>query len=346
MMALTVAPGKAGSAALEEAAEPALSDGGLLIETAAIGVCGTDREILAGRYGAPPPGRERLILGHESLGRVLEAPAGSGFARGDLVAGVVRRPDPEPCECCARGEWDMCRNGRYTERGILGLDGFASERFRLEPAFAVKIDVSLGELGVLLEPASIVAKAWEQLDRIAERACFRSRQALITGAGPIGLLAALLASQRGLEVHVVDRDADGPKPGLVRDLGGEFHAGLSSFRGPYDMALECTGAAPLVMELMFAAGPGSVLCLTGVSSGRRCIDIDAASLNRSIVLENAVVFGTVNANLRHYAAAAAALARADRSWLERLVTRRVPFDRWREIMSPEARGVKTVLTPR
>ena len=114
MRAITVRPGKANSAQLEEIAEPPLSDGNLLVRARALGVCGTDREIVSGDYGRAPPGEERLVLGHESLGTVERAPKGSDFAVGDLVVGIVRRPDPVPCPACAVGEWDMCRNGRYT----------------------------------------------------------------------------------------------------------------------------------------------------------------------------------------------------------------------------------------
>src|ERR671935_1185596 len=155
MFALTVQPGIAHSARLQEVAEPAPESRTLLVQTLAIGVCGTDREIIQGGYGSAPPGQGFLILGHESLGSVLEAPAESGFAAGDLVVGIVRRPDPVPCPNCAVGEWDMCRNGRYTERGIKERDGYCSERFRIRPEFAVKVAPHLGLLGVLLEPASV-----------------------------------------------------------------------------------------------------------------------------------------------------------------------------------------------
>jgi threonine dehydrogenase-like Zn-dependent dehydrogenase len=134
----------------------------VLVETLTVGVCGTDVEIISGAYGWAPPGRERLILGHESVGRVLDAPAGGDIEEGDLVVGIVRRPDPVPCSNCAVGEWDMCRNKRYTERGIKERDGYCSERYRIHPEFAVKVDPALGTLGVLLEPASVLAKAWEQ----------------------------------------------------------------------------------------------------------------------------------------------------------------------------------------
>ena len=109
-----------------------------------MGICGTDIEICTGAYGWAPPGQERLVLGHESLGRVLEAPAGAPVAAGDLVVGIVRRPDPVPCANCAVGEWDFCRNGQYTERGIKERNGYCSERYRIEPDFVVKIDPALG----------------------------------------------------------------------------------------------------------------------------------------------------------------------------------------------------------
>src|SRR5579863_7601301 len=169
MRALTVAPGIANSTRVEDIPEPPRSDGAVLVRTLALGVCGTDREIVAGSYGWAPPGQKRLVIGHESLGAVQDAPPGSGFAAGDLVVGIVRRPDPVPCPACAAGEWDMCRNGRYTERGIKERNGYGSEYFRVEPDFLIKLDRSLGALGVLLEPASIVAKAWEHITRIGER---------------------------------------------------------------------------------------------------------------------------------------------------------------------------------
>ena len=212
MRALTVVPLQAGSAAVTEMPDPEAGPGELLVEGLAVGVCGTDREIMDGEYGWAPPGEERLVLGHESLGRVVDAPPDSGFAAGDLVVGVVRRPDPEPCAACARGEFDFCRNGRYTERGIKELHGYGSERWRVEPDFAIKLDPGLEDVGVLLEPTSVVAKAWEQIERIGSRATFAARSVLVTGAGPIGLLAALLAAQRGYELHVLDRATGGPKP--------------------------------------------------------------------------------------------------------------------------------------
>src|ERR1041384_2291816 len=226
MRAITVIPGKAGSARLDDVGERDRSDGAVLAEIIAMGVCGTDAEILRGEYGWAPPGDDRLVLGHESLARVIEAPADSGLERGDHIVGIVRRPDPEQCPSCAVGEWDMCRNGRYTERGIKQRNGYGAERVRIEPEFTVRVDSALGICGVLLEPASVVAKAWDQIDRVGARSkAWSPRTALVTGAGPVGLLAALIGVQHGLDVHVYDRVSSGPKPQLVADLGATYHAG-------------------------------------------------------------------------------------------------------------------------
>ena len=256
MRALTVRPGTAGSAQLEEAPESDSGDGPVLVRTLAIGICGTDVEIVSGRYGWAPPGRDRLILGHESLGRVEQAPAGGPLAPGDLVVGIVRRPDPVPCLACAAGEWDMCRNGLYTERGIKERDGYCAERFRSEPDYLITIDPALGTLGVLLEPTSVVAKAWEHIERIGSRALWRPQTVLVTGAGPIGLLAALLGVQRGLEVHVLDQVTDGPKPALVRDLGAVYHVGTAAdLKLVADIVVECTGAPTVVLDVIGRNAP-------------------------------------------------------------------------------------------
>ncbi|MBF5042175.1 theronine dehydrogenase [Aggregicoccus sp. 17bor-14] len=342
MRALTVEPKVPNSARLEEVPEPPPSEGALLVRTRAVGVCGTDREILGGTYGWAPPGERRLVLGHESLGEVLEAPPGSGFARGDLVVGIVRRPDPVPCANCAVNEWDMCRNGQYTERGIKERHGYASERFRLHPEFAVKVDPGLGLRGVLLEPASVLAKAWEHVERIGERARWTPERVLITGAGPIGLLGALMGVQRGLEVHVLDRVKEGPKPGLVRALGAHYHCATMREVGEVDVVLECTGVGELVVEALTLVRPNGIVCLTGVSSGGRNIAVDFGMLNRELVLENNAVFGSVNANRRHYEKGAEALARADPAWLSRLITREVPLSRWQEALERRPDDVKTV----
>jgi threonine dehydrogenase-like Zn-dependent dehydrogenase len=343
MRAFTVQPGRPDTISLDEVPAPPGSDGTVLVRALALDICGTDREIIAGQYGWAPPGQQRLVIGHESLGRVEDAPADCGVKRGDLMVGIVRRPDPVPCPACAAGEWDMCRNGLYTERGIKQRNGYGSEQFRVEPEFLIAVDPALDKLGVLLEPASVVAKAWEHVMRIGARsAAWKPQVALVTGAGPVGLLAALLGAQRGLEMHVLDRVRDGAKPELARALGATYHAGDLGKLKP-DIVIECTGAGSVVLDGIGRAAPDGVVCLAGVSSGGHKIKFDIGDLNRDMVLENHVVFGSVNANRRHYRAAAAALAKADKDWLGRLITRRVPLARWREAFEPRPDDIKVVV---
>src|SRR4051812_26149582 len=225
MRACTVAPGRPDTAGVEDIREPASESGEVLVEGLLVGVCGTDVEITSTGYGWPPPGHERIVLFHESLGRVLEAPADSGLVAGDLVVGIVRRPDPVPCLPCSKDQWDFCSNGRYTVRGIKEIDGFGAERWRAPAKYVVKLDKSVGALGVLTEPTSVVAKAWDYSLRLGARAPWQPKTVLVTGAGPIGLLAAMIGVQKGLDVHVLDRVTDGPKPKLVADLGATYHAG-------------------------------------------------------------------------------------------------------------------------
>ena len=347
MRAITVQPGVRDSARLDNVAEPDIADGALLVRALALGVCGTDREIIAAKHGSAPPGEQRLILGHESLGIVEDAPAECGFAPGDHVVGIVRRPDPVPCACCAGGEWDMCSNGRYTERGIRQRHGFGAEFFRLEPEFAVKVDKRLGLHAVLMEPTSIVAKAWGHTERIVARArTLEPRTLLVTGAGPIGFLAAMMGKQRGLDVHIFDRAEGGPKPELARMLGARYHNGdigpLLDRLEP-DIVLECTGAAPVITAALGRTSRNGILCLLGVSSRGQDAEVDIGGLNRTLVLRNQVVFGAVNANRAHYEAAGHALAAADQGWLAQLINRRVPLARWREALDNRRDDIKVVI---
>lgn len=346
MRALTVTPGVPNSGLLREVPELQATGDAVVVRTLAVGICGTDREILHGQYGAPVPGHEHLILGHESLGEVLQAPAGSEFKRGDLVVAIVRHPDPEPCRACAIGEWDMCRNGRYTEHGIKERDGFCADQFTIEPGFLVPLDSRLRETGVLLEPASVVAKAWDHIERIGQRSVsWRAQRVLVTGAGPIGLLAALLARQRGCELHVYDRDRGDAKRTLVEQLGGEYHCDSieAACALAADVIIECTGAAAVIAHVIGNNTPGAIVCLAGLSSGAHHLQFDFNELNREMVLQNDVIFGSVNANRRHYELAAAALTQAPPDWLRGLISRRLPLSQWRAALQPQPGDIKVVI---
>jgi glucose 1-dehydrogenase len=346
MRALTVAPGIANSAQLDDVPDPPETDGAVLVRTLALGVCGTDREIVSGEYGWAPPGQKRLVIGHESLGRVEKAPAGCGFQSGDLVVGIVRRPDPVPCPACAVGEWDMCRNGRYTERGIKERNGYGSDFFRVEPDFLIKLDPSLGINGVLTEPASVVAKAWDHTERIGRRSrAWNPKTLLVTGAGPIGLLAAMIGAQRGLDVHVLDHHESIDKRKIVHELGGKLYLGsiaeLDGFKP--DILMECTGAPSVIRDALGRTAPAGIICLVGVSAPGYDLDVDIGGVNRTMVLENDTVFGSVNANRQHYEDAVAALRRADQDWLTRLITRRVPVEQWAQSLEREPDDIKVIV---
>ena len=344
MKAITVEPKKPGSACFEDVPEPDIRNGSVLVETIAVGVCGTDVEIAEGKYGWAPPGKTRLVLGHESLGRVLDPGPTSGLKKGDLVVGIVRRPDPVPCPNCAVGEWDMCRNGQYTERGIKQIDGYMSERWRIEPEYAIKVDPRLGILGVLLEPATVVTKAWEHILAVGQRAFWEPKTVLVTGAGPIGLLAALGAVQRGAEVHVLARTKSGPKPELVRALGATYHScSVADVGFEPDVIMECTGVGQVIAESLSVIGASGVVCLTGVGHGGTVPQIPTANVASSAVLKNNVVLGSVNANKRHWYKAAQALARADRSWLARLITRRERPEDFTKALERRSEDIKVVI---
>jgi glucose 1-dehydrogenase len=286
------------------------------------------------------------VIGHESLGEVKEAPAESGLKPGDLVVGIVRRPDPVPCSSCAVGEWDMCRNGRYTERGIKERNGYGSDFFRIEPEFVIKLDPSLGMNGVLVEPTSVVAKAWDHIERIGHRSRgWAPKTLLVTGAGPIGLLAAMIGAQRGLDVHVLDHHERPEKKAIVRELGGTFHLGsladIDEFKP--DILMECTGVPVVVRDALGRTASGGIVCLVGVSAPGQNLEVDIGKVNRTMVLDNDTVFGTVNANRAHYESAVAALQRADKHWLARLITRRVPVEQWTQSLVHQPGDIKVVV---
>jgi threonine dehydrogenase-like Zn-dependent dehydrogenase len=343
MKAITVEPKKPGTARLEDIPEPDAREGSVLVEAIAVGVCGTDVEIVEGKYGWTPRGKTRLVLGHESLGRVVDPGPSGALRKGDLVVGIVRRPDPVPCPNCAVGEWDMCRNGQYTERGIKEIDGFMSERWRIEPEYAIRVDLSLGILAVLLEPTTVITKALEQVMAVGQRSFWEPKTLLVTGAGPIGLLAAAVARLSGIEVHVLDRVETGLKPELVGALGATYHSGSVLDLGfEPDVIVECTGVGSVIAESIQKIGAGGIVCLAGVGAGgiasRAVADVAAV-----VVLKNNVLVGSVNANKRHWYKASERLARLDRKWLSRLITRYEKPENFKQALERQPDDIKVVI---
>jgi threonine dehydrogenase-like Zn-dependent dehydrogenase len=237
----------------------------------------------------------------------------------------------------------MCRNGQYTERGIKEIDGFMSERWRIEPEYAIKVDPSLGILNVLLEPTTVIVKALEQVLAVGQRAFWEPKTLLVTGAGPIGLLAAAVAKLSGIEVHVLARGKTGPKPELVRILGATYHSGSVLDLGfEPDVIVECTGVGSVVADSIQMIGAGGVVCLTGVGAGgvapRATADLAAAA-----VLKNNVIVGSVNANRRHWYKANDRLGRLDRTWLSRLITRYEKPENFKQALERKSDDIKVVI---
>ncbi len=208
----------------------------------------------------------------------------------------------------------------------------------------MRLDPAVEDVGVLLEPTSVVAKAWEHIEAIGRRARWEPETVTVTGAGPIGLLAALLGVQRGLDVHVFDIVEEGIKPELVHLLGATYHSEPTTESGlAPDVVVECSGVPSVVVDVLSQTGRDGLVCLTGVSPVGRQVELDAGALGRGIVLQNDAIFGSVNANRRHYVQAAEDLARADHDWLARLITRRVPLGSFRDALRDGEVDVKVLI---
>jgi glucose 1-dehydrogenase len=335
-----------------------------------VGICGTDQEILSFKHGSPPPGRDRWILGHEALLRVVEpAPETDGRPRlgeGDLAVPMVRRPCHRPdCRPCRRGRQDFCRTGEFRERGITGADGFLAEEIVEEERYLVPVPERLRTVAVMTEPLSIAEKALDQVAALQHRMPWgcaspapQGCHALVLGAGAVGLLGALKLRALGFAVTVYSRGpADGRRGRWVRDLGGRYvSAGDADSEallrrvGEADLVYEATGAAELsfeVLERLLATN--GVFVFTGIPGRRTVVELPISRLMRDLVLRNKLVVGTVNAARRHYEDAVRDLSLFQERFpdlLDRLVSRRVPLERWQEAMRWSREDVKRVVTIR
>ena len=338
MKAIAVTPGVRGSVHLAELPRPRVEDvpggRGVLVRVLRVGVDGTDKEIAAAEYGAAPAGEDVLVLGHESFGRVLEVgPAVAGLAPGDHVVATVRRPGSSPWDRI--GLYDFTTDDTYFERGINLRHGFLTEAYVDDPEYLVKVPAGLAEVGVLLEPCSVVQKGIAQAYEIQRRLkIWRPRRAAVLGSGTIGLLATLALRLRGIEVTVFGR---APRPflnsELVEALGARYRSTVdvslldgAASDGPFDLIFEATGYSPLVFEAMEALGKNGVLVLSSVTGGERSVEVPADRINLGFVLGNKVAVGTVNANREFFEAGVRDFSQAELQypgWLARLITHRV-----------------------
>lgn len=335
MKAIAVFPGKPNSIHLADLPQPSVRDipngRGVLVRVLRVGVDGTDKEINAAEYGAPPSGFDFLVLGHESFGQVeAVGPNVTELKPGDYVVATVRRPGSSIYDLI--GTNDMTTDDTYFERGINLRHGYLTEYYVDDVEFIVKVPQGLKEVGVLLEPTTVVEKGIAQAYEIQRRLrVWRPRKAAVMGAGTIGLLATLVLRLRGLDVTTFGRTR---KPYLNSDLieaiGARYVSTIDTPLvdaakefGPFDLVFEATGSSSVVFDSMQALGKNGVLVLSSVTGGDRMIQVPADKINLDFVLGNKVMVGTVNANREYFELGVRDLAQAEAEypgWLTRLLT--------------------------
>lgn len=335
MKAIAVKPGVPDSVHLVEMPKPSVEEvpngRGVLVKVLRVGVDGTDKEINNAEYGAAPEGEDFLVIGHEGFG-VVEAvgPAVSELKPGDYVVATVRRPGGSIYDLI--GTNDMTTDDQYFERGINLRHGFLSEYYVEDAEFVAKIPRGLRNVGVLLEPMTVVQKGITQAYEIQRRLrVWRPLRAAVLGAGTIGLLATLVLRLKGIEVVTFGRS---PRPylnsDLLEELGAQYVStediavhDFAAKNGAFDLIFEATGFSPIVFDAMQALEKNGVLVLSSVTGGERKVEVPADKINLDFVLGNRVMVGTVNANREYFESgakdmAAAVLEYGD--WLERLLT--------------------------
>jgi threonine dehydrogenase-like Zn-dependent dehydrogenase len=347
MQALLTTPGRPGTIRLDTLPE-STAEQGIRVRTLEVGVCGTDREISEGAFGVAPDDERDLVLGHEFLGQVMED--GGGYSGGDLVTATVRRGCGR-CEPCAAGGPDECDTGRYTERGITSLHGFARELVVEDPAQLIAVPDTIERLGVLAEPASICVRGIRHAMHIGHRQVWTPRRALVLGAGAIGLLTTYLVRLQGLEVWTAARSTGGPRADLVAAAGARYvsttETPLLALReevGGFDVVIEAAGDAQVMLDVLGLLRRNGVGCLLGLDSRPRPVSIDGPVIGIDAVLENRVLVGSVNAHPDDWRGAVAGLEEIQRRWpgsLEAMIGLRVAPDRFAEAFA--FRGVKATL---
>jgi len=358
MRAVAVFPSKK-SLRVVDIPKPELDKGatGVLVRMREVGLCGTDREISSFEYGTPPPGSDRLVLGHESLGEVVEVGCGIHSLRpGDLVVAMVRRPCSHPeCLPCRAERSDFCITGDFTERGIKQADGFLTEYVLDDEQYLVKVPEPLADVAVLIEPVTVVSKAALQARAILDRLPYDAahQRGLVLGAGPVGLLGAMVLIANGYETTVYSREPEeSDRAKLVHSLGARYISAasqpvetLAQTAGEFDVILEAVGSAPVMMAASRSLRPNGVLALTGIPAEGKPSEIDAGRYLRDLVLKNQVVFGTVNAGRRNYLSAIQQLEQfmvLFPASVRKLITHRLPLEEAPRMLV-QSDGIKNVV---
>jgi threonine dehydrogenase-like Zn-dependent dehydrogenase len=355
MKAIVVKPGEKDSIHMRDMPDPKLKPDQVAVKMIRVGLCGTDAEINHGLYGKAPEGDEFLILGHENLGVVEEVGKKvTGWKAGDLVVATVRRPCGK-CPQCKAGENDMCSSGQYTERGIMRRHGYMAQYYVEAPTFLNKIPKEIRDFAVLLEPMSVVEKGIDHTFLLQDRLrVWKPKFAMVLGAGPIGLLAAAVLRVRGLRTVVVGREAPTDfRAQIAKSLGAEYlsvaNKTLSDVpreTGYPDIVIEATGVSRVVFDAMEILGPNAVLCLLSVTGGDTMNPEPIDLINQRLVLGNQVVFGSVNANPRHFKMGVKDFVAINKKWpgvMSRLLTDRIPWENHKKWFVERGSGIKSTL---
>lgn len=351
MKAGIVTPGQKDSARLIEMDMPVISSGQALVRLLELGIDGTDIEINRGEYGETPPDKDFIILGHEAVGQI-ENPGTTELGKGDFVVPMVRRPDD--CVDCQRGQLDMCLVGNYRECGIKGAHGFLREYLAEDVAFLVPVPKELRNIAVLTEPTSIATKGIEQAMEFHNRSANPIDIAVVLGAGPLGLLTTALLKLYDYNIYTLDVvPRSSVKAQLVESVGANYVDGnvssvvsLPDKIGNLDLIMEATGNSTVAFQAMSVLGTNGVLCLMGVSTGQKPLEVNASCLNMQMVLGNKMVFGTVSSNRGHFERSVESLIHIEErwpGWLSRLITRRLTLDKFRDALDPAPDNIKTVI---
>ncbi len=351
MKAGVVKPGQKDSARTIEMDIPAISKGQALVRILELGIDGTDVEINRGEYGEAPPNEDFIVLGHEAVGQI-ENPGTTKLDKGDFVVPMVRRPDE--CVNCQRGQLDMCLEGNYRECGIKGAHGFLSEYLAEDADFLVPVPKELRNVAVLTEPTSIATKGIEQAIEFHGRSANPINIAVVLGAGPLGLLTTALLKLNGYSTYTLDIvPGSSLKAQLVESIGASYLDGnessvmsLPDKIGNLDLIIEAIGNSTVAFQAMSALGTNGVLCLMGVSTGQKPLEVNASCLNMQMVLGNKMVFGTVSSNRGHFERSIESLVSMEQKWpgwLSRLITRRLRLDKFRDALNPAPDNIKTVI---
>ncbi len=351
MKAGIVTPGQKDSARLIEMDMPVISSGQALVRLLELGIDGTDIEINRGEYGETPPDKDFIILGHEAVGQI-ENPGTTELGKGDFVVPMVRRPDD--CVNCQRGQLDMCLVGNYRECGIKGAHGFLREYLAEDVAFLVPVPKELRNIAVLTEPTSIATKGIEQAMEFHNRSANPIDIAVVLGAGPLGLLTTALLKLHDYNIYTLDVvPRSSVKAQLVESVGANYVDGnvssvvsLADKIGNLDLIMEATGNSTVAFQAMSVLGINGVLCLMGVSTGQKPLEVNASCLNMQMVLGNKMVFGTVSSNRGHFERSVESLIHIEErwpGWLSRLITRRLTLDKFRDALDPAPDNIKTVI---